>query len=42
MESKITIFENNNIRRIYDEKSEKWYFSVGDKMPPTENDSCGW
>lgn len=30
MEQKLTIFENNNIRRIYDEKSEKWYFSVVD------------
>jgi hypothetical protein len=30
MEEKITIFENNNIRRIYDEKTEKWYFSVID------------
>jgi DNA-damage-inducible protein D len=30
MEQKLTIFENNNIRRIYDEKLEKWYFSVVD------------
>ena len=30
MESKITIFENNNIRRVYDEKSGKWCFSVVD------------
>lgn len=30
MEQKLTIFENNNIRRIYDRKSEKWYFSVVD------------
>ena len=30
MEQKLTIFENNNIRRVYDEKSEKWYFSVVD------------
>jgi DNA-damage-inducible protein D len=30
MEKKLTIFENNNIRRVYDEKSEKWYFSVVD------------
>jgi predicted adenine nucleotide alpha hydrolase (AANH) superfamily ATPase len=30
MESKLTIFENNNIRRVYDEKSGKWYFSVVD------------
>jgi DNA-damage-inducible protein D len=30
MESKLTIFENNNIRRVYDGKSKKWYFSVVD------------
>jgi predicted adenine nucleotide alpha hydrolase (AANH) superfamily ATPase len=30
MEQKITIFENNNIRRVYDEKAEKWFFSVVD------------
>ncbi|MBC7766997.1 hypothetical protein H7Y21_03330 [Arenimonas sp.] len=30
MKQKLTIFENNNIRRVYDEKSEKWYFSVVD------------
>ena len=30
MEQKLTIFENNNIRRVYDKKSEKWYFSVVD------------
>jgi hypothetical protein len=26
----ITIFENHPIRRIWDEKSEKWYFSIVD------------
>lgn len=30
MQTKLTIFEDKNIRRIYDEKSEKWYFSVVD------------
>ena len=30
MKTKLTIFEDNNIRRIYDKKSEKWYFSVVD------------
>jgi len=26
----LTIFEDYNIRRLYDEKNEKWYFSVVD------------
>lgn len=30
MKTKLTIFEDKNIRRIYEEKSEKWYFSVVD------------
>ncbi len=30
MKTKLAIFEDNNIRRFYDEKSEKWYFSVID------------
>ncbi len=30
MNQKITIFEDNNIRRIHDENTGKWYFSVVD------------
>ena len=30
MKDAIVIFENYNIRRIYDEKSETWFFSVVD------------
>ena len=30
MKHKLSIFEDNNIRRVYDEKSDKWYFSVVD------------
>ncbi|MDR1523008.1 MAG: hypothetical protein LBS29_03570 [Endomicrobium sp.] len=31
MEDKaLTVFENFNIRRHYDEEKEKWYFSVVD------------
>ena len=26
----LAVFENYNIRRIYDEESETWYFSVVD------------
>lgn len=29
-EKKLAIFEGKKIRRIYDEKQEKWYFSVVD------------
>jgi DNA-damage-inducible protein D len=29
-EQALTIFENCRIRRVYDEKSETWYFSVVD------------
>jgi ribosomal protein S3 len=28
--SNIKLFENKNIRSIWDEKNEKWYFSVQD------------
>ena len=30
MKSDIAVFEENNIRRVYDEKTETWYFSVVD------------
>lgn len=30
MQDNLTIFENFNVRRHYDEKQEKWYFSVID------------
>ena len=30
MKNEIKIFEQNNIRSIYDEENEKWYFSVVD------------
>ena len=30
MNSKLAIFEDYKIRRVYDEKSETWYFSVVD------------
>lgn len=30
METDITVFEERNIRRVYDEKTETWYFSVVD------------
>jgi hypothetical protein len=30
MQNSIIPFEDHNIRRIYDEKAEKWYFSVVD------------
>ena len=30
MKKQITIFEGQKIRRIWDEKKEKWYFSVID------------
>ena len=30
MKSDIAVFEENNIRRAYDEKTETWYFSVVD------------
>lgn len=30
MENKLAIFENYNIRRLYDEKTETWFFSVVD------------
>lgn len=30
MKNEIKIFEQNNIRSVYDEKNEKWYFSVVD------------
>lgn len=29
-ENKLAIFEGRKIRRVYDEKQEKWYFSVID------------
>lgn len=29
-EQALAVFENFNIRRIYDEKTEKWLFSVVD------------
>ena len=30
MENSLTVFENYNIRRVYDETTETWYFSVVD------------
>lgn len=30
MKNTLAVFENFNIRRIYDEKSETWFFSVVD------------
>lgn len=30
MKNEIKIFEQNNIRSVYDERQEKWYFSVVD------------
>ena len=30
MKNEIKIFEQNNIRSVYDEEKEKWYFSVID------------
>jgi DNA-damage-inducible protein D len=30
MKDSIALFEGKNIRRIYDEKTETWYFSVVD------------
>jgi len=30
MKNDIAVFEENNIRRVYDEKTETWYFSVVD------------
>jgi hypothetical protein len=30
IDKSLAVFENCNIRRIYDEKSETWYFSVVD------------
>ncbi|MEK9200623.1 MAG: Bro-N domain-containing protein [Patescibacteria group bacterium] len=30
MKGSITVFEDQNIRRVYDEKSEKWFFAVID------------
>ncbi|HEY6011244.1 MAG TPA: hypothetical protein VIX18_07210, partial [Nitrospirota bacterium] len=30
IDKSLAVFENYNIRRIYDEKSETWYFSVVD------------
>ena len=30
MKNEIKIFEQNNIRSVYDEENEKWYFSVVD------------
>ncbi len=30
MSTEIALFENFKIRRIYDEKTEKWFFSVVD------------
>jgi len=30
MEKSLAVFEDYNIRRIYDEESETWYFSVVD------------
>lgn len=30
MKNKIAIFEGQKIRRVWDEKAEKWYFSVVD------------
>ena len=30
MKNSLAVFENFKIRRIYDEKSEKWYFSIID------------
>lgn len=29
-ESALVVFENHKIRRVYDEKSETWFFSVVD------------
>lgn len=30
IDKSLAVFENYNIRRIYDEESETWYFSVVD------------
>jgi len=30
IEKSLTVFEDYNIRRVYDDKEEKWYFSVVD------------
>ena len=30
MKNELKVFENNNIRSVYDEENEKWYFSVVD------------
>ena len=30
IEKSLAVFEDYNIRRIYDERSETWYFSVVD------------
>jgi len=30
MQNDLTLFEDYNIRRIYDEKTETWFFSVID------------
>jgi hypothetical protein len=32
MKNEIKIFEQNNIRSVYDEENEKWYFSVVDSI----------
>ena len=37
MKSEIKIFEQSNIRSIYDEKKEKWYFSVVDLVAVLSN-----
>ena len=30
MKNELKVFENNNIRSVYNEEQEKWYFSVED------------
>ncbi len=30
MKNELKVFEDNNIRSVYDEENDKWYFSVVD------------
>ena len=45
MKNEIKIFEQNNIRSVYDEENEKWYFSVVDiiaVLTESENPTTYW
>ncbi|MEK7184907.1 MAG: ATPase [Patescibacteria group bacterium] len=37
--NKLAIFEGNKIRKVWDEKAEKWYFSVVDVVRVLTNSS---